>query len=83
MDYFTNADALKDVPVAEMDRTQVIHALRIHAHPTWYHCLLAWSTPRLKALLLFYRESEAESQETIHWLFNNYPHDVPLGRLAD
>lgn len=48
--------------IEEMNRIQVIEELRSKAHPTWFHSLLRWSTPRLKALLLFYRESDKEEQ---------------------
>lgn len=47
-------------PAEEMKREQVIDALRHHAHPLWFHSLLKWSTPQLKALLVFYRESDKE-----------------------
>lgn len=47
-------------PVESMSRFEVIQDLRYYAHPTWYHSLLSWSTPRLKALLVFYREDAKE-----------------------
>lgn len=43
-----------------MKREQVIDELRYHAHPSWFHSLLKWSTPQLKALLVFYREDAKE-----------------------
>lgn len=43
-----------------MNRTEVIFDLARFSHPTWYHSLLSWSTPRLKALLMFYREDARE-----------------------
>lgn len=45
-----------------MDRWQVIDELRSHAHPSWFHSLLSWNTPRLKALLVYYREDEKEEK---------------------
>jgi hypothetical protein len=41
--------------IEAMTRTQVIHELAVHAHPTWYHKLLTWKTHQLKALLMYYR----------------------------
>lgn len=46
--------------VEQMNRMQVIDELRSHAHPSWFHSLLLWTTPRLKALLVYYREDEKE-----------------------
>ena len=43
-----------------MKREQVIDELRSHAHPSWFHSLLRWSTPQLKALLVYYRETDKE-----------------------
>ncbi|HOB90126.1 MAG TPA: hypothetical protein PKG74_02220 [Candidatus Colwellbacteria bacterium] len=47
-------------PVETMRRFEVIQDLRYFAHPSFYHSLLSWSTPRLKALLVYYREVAKE-----------------------
>lgn len=41
--------------IHDMNRTEVIHELARHAHPTWYHSIISWSTRDLKALLNYYR----------------------------
>lgn len=49
--------------VEAMDRIEVIDELRSHAHPSCFHSLLLWTTPRLKALLVYYREDAKEGAE--------------------
>ena len=48
--------------VEQMDRIEVIEEIRSLATPTWFHSLLSWTTPRLKALLVFYREDAKEGR---------------------
>lgn len=42
--------------IQDMNRPEVITELARWAHPSWYHSLLEWETPQLKALLTYYRE---------------------------
>jgi hypothetical protein len=51
---------MENLYVEQMNRMQVIDELRSHAHPSWFHSLLSWNTPRLKALLVYYREDAKE-----------------------
>lgn len=44
-----------------MTRTELIHALRAYAHPTWYKDLLGWTTPALLALTLYYRNGGTDT----------------------
>jgi len=53
-------EQLKAMKVEDMNRTEVIEAIRYQAHPSWFHSLLDWSTPRLKALLVYWRENDRE-----------------------
>jgi hypothetical protein len=39
----------------KLNRTEIIQALRSHAHPTWFHSILSFPTPALSALLEYYR----------------------------
>lgn len=51
--------------IENMTRWEVINALRPHAHPSWYHQLLAWKTRELKALLYYYELPEESEQVEI------------------
>lgn len=46
--------------IEQMNRTEVIEALRSVAHPSTFHSLLTWSTAHLKGLLAYYREDDKE-----------------------
>lgn len=48
------------ISIEEMKREQVIHELRKHAHPQWFHSILSWSTSHLKGLLAYYTEEKKE-----------------------
>ena len=51
--------------IEEMTREQVINELRGQAHPQWFHSLLTWSTPHLKALLTYYKTSDEKTETPI------------------
>lgn len=42
----------------KLDRPAIIYALARHAHPSWYHSLLAWPTEALRALLVYYETED-------------------------
>jgi hypothetical protein len=42
--------------INKMRRQDVIFDLARYSHPDWYHSLLSWDTPWLKALLMYFRE---------------------------
>ena len=54
------AQLIKKDP-ATMTRIELINALRSYAHPTWYHELLTWTTPALRALTLFYKSGGTDT----------------------
>lgn len=53
-----NTHPMPKIYIEEMTREQVINELRGQAHPQWFHSLLTWSTPHLKALLTYYKTSD-------------------------
>lgn len=67
--------------VEQMNRMEVIDELRSQAHPTWFHSLLSWSTPRLKALLVFYREDAREEKQIERPGASCLPADLMFGSI--
>ncbi len=44
--------------VEQMNRPEIIFALKSYAHPDWYHAILVFPTNALRALLIFYTTAE-------------------------